>query len=71
MDMSFDHKASVLKYLCDTVDAHLRMVVHSAGKSLHGWFEASHDELAESPINKPKRSKIDKMMTPTRKVLAL
>jgi len=44
MVMSFDHKASVLKYLCDTVDAHLRMVVHSAGKSLHGWFEASHDE---------------------------
>jgi len=42
--MTFDEKASVLRYLRDKVDAHLRMVVHTGGKSLHGWFEASQDE---------------------------
>ena len=45
-DMSFDEKASVLRYLRDHTGATLRMVVHSAGKSLHGWFKADPDESA-------------------------
>jgi hypothetical protein len=44
-DMPFDDKASVLRYLRDKTEAHLKMVVHTAGKSLHGWFKASEDEF--------------------------
>jgi hypothetical protein len=42
--MSFDAKASILLYLKERAEAKLRMVVHTAGKSLHGWFIASPDE---------------------------
>ena len=45
-DMPFDEKASILRYLRDQTGATLRMVVHSAGKSLHGWFKAEPDESA-------------------------
>jgi hypothetical protein len=41
--LSFDEKASVLKYLRDEAGAKLKMAVHSAGKSLHGWFKATGD----------------------------
>ena len=40
-DKTFDQKASVLKFLRDEVEANLAMVVHTAGKSLHGWYHSS------------------------------
>ena len=40
-DKTFDQKACVLRFLCDEVEARLAMVVHTAGKSLHGWYHSS------------------------------
>jgi len=40
-NQSFDDKASIIRYLRDEVRAELKMVVHSAGKSLHAWFKSS------------------------------
>ena len=42
-DISLDDKASLIRFLRDQVGAELRMVVHSGGKSLHGWFCSSGD----------------------------
>lgn len=44
-ELSFDEKASVLKYLSDRVGGDLKMVVHTGGKSLHGWYKADPDEF--------------------------
>jgi len=41
--LSFDEKASVLRYLRDRAGAELKMVVHTGGKSLHGWFKSTGD----------------------------
>lgn len=41
--LSFDEKASVLRYLRDEAGAKLKMVVHTGGKSLHGWFKSTGD----------------------------
>ena len=41
--LSFDEKASVIRYLRDEARAKLKMVVHTGGKSLHGWFKATGD----------------------------
>ena len=41
--LSFDQKASVLRFLRDEAGAKLKMVVHSASKSLHGWFKSTGD----------------------------
>ena len=43
-DLTFDQKATLLRFLRDKAKADLRMVVHTAGKSLHGWFKASEEE---------------------------
>ncbi len=40
-DKTFDQKACVLRFLRDEVEARLAMVVHTAGKSLHGWYHSS------------------------------
>ena len=42
--LDFDAKASLIKCLWDKTGANLRMVVHSGGKSLHAFFDASEDE---------------------------
>jgi hypothetical protein len=44
VSLSFDEKASIIRYLRDQAGAKLRMVVHTAGKSLHGWYVADSDE---------------------------
>ena len=41
--LSFNEKASLIRYLRDEARAELKMVVHSGGKSLHGWFKATGD----------------------------
>jgi len=41
--LSFDEKASVLRYLRDEAGAKLAMGVHTGGKSLHGWFKSTGD----------------------------
>ena len=43
-ELSFDQKASLVKSLWRETGASLRMIVHSGGKSLHAFFEASDDE---------------------------
>ena len=43
-DLSFDSKASIIKFLQVEAEAFLKMIVHSAGKSLHAWFNASECE---------------------------
>ena len=43
-ELSFDQKASLVKSLWKETGASLRMVVHSGGKSLHAFFDASDDE---------------------------
>ena len=43
-DLTFDEKASVIVFLQVNTEAKLKMVVHSAGKSLHAWFKASDCE---------------------------
>jgi hypothetical protein len=40
----FDQKAALIKCLQDKTGAKLRMIVHSGGKSLHAFFDASEDE---------------------------
>ncbi|MDA8989421.1 hypothetical protein N9H22_03040 [Opitutales bacterium] len=42
--LTLDEKASILRYLRDEAGVKLRMVVHSAGKSLHGWYVSDTDE---------------------------
>ena len=42
--LDFDAKASLIKCLWDKTGASLRMVVHSGGKSLHAFFDASENE---------------------------
>ena len=42
--LDFDAKASLIKCLWDKTGANLRMVVHSGGKSLHAFFDASENE---------------------------
>ena len=42
--LDFDTKASLIKCLWDKTGANLRMVVHSGGKSLHAFFDASENE---------------------------
>ena len=42
--LGFDAKASLIKCLWDRTGANLRMVVHSGGKSLHAFFDASENE---------------------------
>ena len=39
--LSFEEKASLIRYLRDEAKAELKMIVHSGGKSLHGWFNAT------------------------------
>jgi hypothetical protein len=43
-ELSFDQKAGLVKSLWKETGASLRMVVHSGGKSLHAFFDASDDE---------------------------
>ena len=43
--LSFDEKAAVLKYLSEKAGGALKMVVHTGGKSLHGWYKAAPDEF--------------------------
>ena len=45
--LSFDEKASVLRFLRDEVRAKLKMVVHSGGKSLHGWYKSTGDSQVD------------------------
>lgn len=42
--LDFDQKAALIKCLQEKTGAKLRMIVHSGGKSLHAFFEASEDE---------------------------
>lgn len=42
--LDFDQKATLIMCLRDKLEASLRMIVHSGGKSLHALFDASEDE---------------------------
>lgn len=42
--LDFDQKATLILCLREKTDAKLRMVVHSGGKSLHAFFDASGNE---------------------------
>jgi hypothetical protein len=45
-ELDADKQATLLRFLRDVAGGELRMIIHSGGKSLHGWFTAQEDEAS-------------------------